>query len=142
MAHVSLRGDVYIVLPVGGAGEMSDLRTDVYAAAAERGQQVVLPKANELFIDIDNDDSYAWFTMACQILDENEIEYTVTQRPPSRSGGEHIYVELTDWELTPLERIAFQAVMGSDRKRELLSLLRLFMAIPRPPTVFFEQEER
>jgi hypothetical protein len=55
-----------------------------------------------------------------------------------RSKGGHWHAKIVcDKPLSDITRIALQAVLGSDRKRELLSLCRYF-AGSRYPTLFFE----
>ncbi|SRR6266404_6457966 len=59
----------------------------------------------------------------------------------SSNRASHWHVEVTCSQgLNPAERIALQAILGSDRKRELLSLCRYF-AGSRYPTLFFEERK-
>jgi hypothetical protein len=99
---------------------------------------VVLPKSNELFIDIDSDADLAEFDRNYGVINELFCidEYEVK---PSRNKerGKHIYVKLGQ-NVTPTERILLQAILGSDRKREALSLWRIHHNDP-DPTLFFEK---
>ena len=121
---------------------MSNLCDDPEAVAAARGLRVVLPSADELFIDIDDAASEEHYNDMLRVLTENSPDsdsplLCETKRTTSAHGNAHIYARLGR-ELTDVERIAWQACLGSDRKRELLSLLRVLFCPARKPTVFFE----
>lgn len=115
-------------------------------AAAAKGLVVVIPKANELFVDIDSAEDFAVFEkhverlqaashqeLGCAVLD-----YRVT---PSNSGGErrHAVVTLSRDVKSDVERCLLQACLGSDRLRELLSWVRIESGVRVHPTVFFER---
>lgn len=81
-------------------------------------------KANELFIDIDTDADYAVFQDHFATIEKH---YGIVGYPavaPSKSGAprRHITVTLRN-NITHTERILLQAVLGSDRKREMLAWL-------------------
>ena len=116
---------------------MSELSEDPYIAAERLGLTVVLPGENELFIDLDDDASVEHYADMLAVLDENDIQYQ-TRETTSAGGNTHAYVTLPGPPLSPQLRIALQAARGSDRKRELLSALRIRLHLDRPPTVFFE----
>lgn len=80
---------------------------------------------NELQIDINNEHSFRLFNNQMVIL-SRYIAVLHIQVRPSRNGlpGRHITVRL-ERAITPLERIALQAMLGSDRIRELLGFIRL-----------------
>lgn len=104
---------------------------------ARSGLVAVLPKADELFLDVDN---RADLEVMKEILGVLGLRFQVVekQRTTSKSKNGHVHVVLkAPRELHPLERIALQACLGSDRKREALSLLR-HMDGKYAPTVFFE----
>lgn len=109
--------------------------------ARQEGLRVVLPTATQLQVDIDNDADYARFTQAFDLTMRHGIGgvSSFTERP-SRSGGErrHITVHLA-LPVTALERIALQAILGSDWKREAFSFERLKKG-EAVPTLFFEKE--
>jgi hypothetical protein len=127
-------------------GELGDasadgscLKDDPYEVAKAKGLKVVLPYANQLFIDIDDEDRLNAVDTTLGWLADNGVSVLDVKRTPSRKPGHyHVVVEL-DREVTEGERIALQAIMGSDPKRELLSLLRIWFKTDRPPTVFFEE---
>jgi hypothetical protein len=106
-------------------------------SAASQGLKVRFPEPNELFIDIDSEEDWTRFGELSTIL--NCYTPINLNWAPSKSGmpKRHVVVTLMSGKtFTPLERIAFQACLGSDRKHELLSLL----AVPTnpKPTCFYE----
>lgn len=108
--------------------------------ARKEGLRVVVPTATQIQIDIDNDADYARYTQAYDMLRDLRIyaKLNASERP-SRNGGEgrHITIDLGD-DVTPIERIALQAIMGSDFKRELFSLSRVKDG-EAIPTLFYEK---
>jgi hypothetical protein len=117
-----------------------EIRSDMAAAEAkERGCVVVLPKENELFIDIDSEEQDGAFERAIAIYRRHRSAVAV--KTPSPSGEPdhfHVVVRLTK-TVDARERIMLQACMGSDPVREMLSLLRLERGDPNP-TLFFEKK--
>lgn len=106
--------------------------------AEERGLEIKYPKPNELFVDIDNARDFARFKVLVEMFSRME---TVTRwvETPSASGGQHRHVVVTlGRNVTEFERIAFQAMLGSDLKRELLSYERQKTGSHPHPSVFFE----
>ena len=112
---------------------------EAFAYAAEQGVDVRYPMANELFIDIDNDAAYNTFNDNFSLLHDMMPGYVSFVESPSRrkKDGKHIVVTLPR-NVTPLERIALQAALGSDPRREAHSLRRYFAGDPLP-TLFFEK---
>jgi len=110
-----------------------------YTEAAAKGLEVVLPASNELQIDIDNEHSYLLFQKQIQIV-QAFIGVVDIREAPSKSGQKwkmHITVEL-DVDVTTLERLALQAMLGSDRVRELLGYVQFKNDDPYP-TLFIEK---
>lgn len=105
--------------------------------AKNEGLNVVFPNDHQLFIDIDNDHSYLLFLKQMDILRAYVGVETVNVEP-SKSGlpKRHITVSLVD-SITELERIGLQAMMGSDRVRELLAYVQEKNGDPHP-TLFLE----
>ena len=134
---------------------MSALNEDPYEVAKEKGLECVLPADDELQIDIDDEASLKQYERGITVLSENGIIVTETKRTVSAGGNTHIYVKCelrasrnaSFWKrmfgqgdkIDPMTRIALQACLGSDRVRELLSILRITSKSGRPPTVFFEK---
>lgn len=119
--------------------EGTDVENEVAIAQAWINNLVVVyPKPNQLFLDIDDDEALAKFDKVSSLLAAKYgggYHHTIT---PSRSGGTHRHVTITlEKDVTPMERITLQAILGSDPLRELLSLDRLKAGCPNP-TLFFE----
>lgn len=108
------------------------------AAAAAKGTPVVRePAGNELFLDIDSAEDAEFFASQLLILEENiGIEGFVSTVSKSGLPHRHVVVTLAR-DVTTLERIALQAMLGSDRKHELLSFLDMQKGMEKP-TLFFE----
>lgn len=107
--------------------------------AARLGLDVVFPAADELQIDIDNEVDYDVFRRHIGILEQHYCTELEPKETSSRSGGEckHITVKLPH-KVSNTERILLQAVLGSDRTREVLSLLQEWNGDAHP-TLFLER---
>lgn len=91
---------------------------------AAEGRTVEFPEENELFIDIDTPDQLARFGIAMDRLRRNFPEISFESKV-SKSGFPHVHFKVKmPWGMDNVERIAWQAVFGSDPIRELLALLR------------------
>lgn len=121
---------------------VNEEREDFIARMLEEGKKVVFPAANELFIDIDSADQLAAFQHLFGILKNQACELQwgadIVYDKPSSSGvpNRHIIISM-DHDMTDLERIAWQAALGSDPVRELLSLIRHLRGSTNP-TMFVE----
>ena len=109
--------------------------------AIMEGLEVVYPEANQLQIDIDNHHSYMLLYNQLGIVQKFIGEYDYKETP-SKSGEPHkfhITLTFTDIEFSPLARIGLQAMLGSDRVRELLSYVQ-FVNGDLHPTLFLEKK--
>jgi hypothetical protein len=123
--------------------EMSELNDDPYLIAEQLGKVVVLPDPDELFIDIDSQEGLDTMFAMMSVAADAGIRINEKKRLPSKTPGHwHVYLTIQvgakSFTVTKLLRVALQACLGSDRKRELLSLAKIMHHIERPPTVFFE----
>lgn len=104
------------------------------------GFLVVLPKPNEVFIDMDTDQQYNVFMLMIQVFmrDIGIVDYKVR---PSKSGLPHRHALVTmPFDIqSDIERVAYQAAMGSDPLRESLTLVRIRRGDIHP-TLFIEKE--
>lgn len=116
---------------------MSDLSRDPYEEAKELGLVAVLPEECELFLDIDNKDDFEVMTEIIKVLRHNHFKIAEEKVTRSKSKKWHVYLR-TELPLDAMTRIALQACLGSDRKREALSILRHLHG-NFAPTVFFEK---
>lgn len=107
--------------------------------AASLGLDVVEPAGDELQLDIDDLSDMRFVDEMIGLLSISDIGVRIHKVTSSKSGNTHVYLRL-EWpcQLDAVTRIALQACFGSDRKRELLSLLRHVFKTQHPPTVFFE----
>jgi len=113
-----------------------------YETAAQRGLDVVLPGPADLFLDFDNETDYMLmldelFPLLKQFL-PNAIITRSTTSPSGELGHHHVVVNLGKPVEDARERVLLQAVLGSDRKRELLAWRRIENDDP-VPTLFFEK---
>ncbi len=105
------------------------------------GLQVYYPAPNQLFVDLDSDQAYEDFLILSEMMARNlglmGMEANVWVEP-SRSGLPHRHVRVTlPFNVTPAERIAWQAGLGGDPKHALLSMFRLHKG-DQTPTIFVE----
>lgn len=109
--------------------------------AEKDGNIVVLPKEDQLLIDIDNPEAYQKFnTQLGRFVELVDADAYVTYDNPSKSGKEghrHIMVQLSA-SISNEKRILFQLMLGSDLRRELLSYVRESEGDPHP-TLFIEK---
>lgn len=110
-----------------------------FRKAEEQNLEIVYPKENELQLDIDNKEAYDYFHQNKWILEQWFGIRSITERV-SKSGGDkkHITVEL-GVILTTVTRILLQAVMGSDKKRELYSFIMYAKGNEKKPTLLLEK---
>lgn len=107
----------------------------------DEGFKVVYPKSNELFIDIDSEKQLETFNSHFNRL-HNEFNDMKRIYYPSKSGFPRTHIIVTmPFNMSNLERIAWQAVLGSDPVRELLSMIRLTNGLEHP-TLFCEPKEK
>ena len=108
--------------------------------AVREGLEVVYPAANELQIDIDNEHSYRLLYNQLRSVNKLVGIYNYTEKP-SKSGEPwkmHSTLVFQDRTFTTLERIGLQAMLGSDRVRELLSYVQ-YLNGDAHPTLFLEK---
>lgn len=110
--------------------------------AQERGLVIVYPSAYELQIDIDSPEDLARFNHSAKQLDGFQIikDWKIHKSPSGVLGHYHVTVRLRN-DVTPIERIFLQALLGSDVKRELLCWRELARFPEDRTTLFFESTE-
>jgi hypothetical protein len=123
---------------------MSDLSKHVEDAALEaeeQGFEVIYATANTLLLDLDTPEDIKLFEKQFEIL-HKEWNAVLTDGWTSKSGeGQHIIITLPEtWSLEM--RIAAQAALGSDRKRELLALKRAYKGVTNPIMLFKPPTDR
>ena len=111
-----------------------------YETADQFDLNVVLPKPNELQIDIDNKTSMETFNRALPVI-ESRFGDVKIEKQHSKSGGEkyHITVSMEKNIMSDTERVILQACLGSDPVREILSYYRILDG-ETPVSMFFEKK--
>ncbi len=108
-----------------------------FKEAGNHGYVVVLPEENQLLIDIDSPEALAVYEKNLPKFQMHVAVVLNEERKASRNGNTHIYVTL-DRNVDTAERVMFQAFLGSDQTRELLSYVRIINDDPNP-TLFIEK---
>jgi len=91
----------------------------------QQGYKIVMPEPNEIQIDIDSRYQQKVFTEQLDILrrEFGDLEIIQTESKGGPPGKHYRIFFIRD--LSPIERIAYQAALGSDPIKELLSIFRL-----------------
>ncbi|SRR6266566_3519952 len=112
---------------------------DLRKFAQKNDLELVIPGDDQLQIDIDCSEDLETFNRHLLIFQEKfpGAIFTVT-KSRSKLEGKHITITVPGKKFSVVERIAYQAALGSDRKRELLSLFD-WDSGRKLPTVFFEK---
>ena len=126
-----------------------DLGVTAEAAAEKVNCRVVIPAPNQLQIDIDSEEAYRLFFVRLMEFERHSGYSIYKEERPSKAGLPHRHVTLTVYEVdgrTPhifndYERIALQAVLGSDLVRETLNMWRLLRGEKNPSRLFEPKDE-
>jgi hypothetical protein len=104
------------------------------------GFTIMTPADNELLLDIDTEANWEFFLKAIKRLIEEYPGGIAWRSWPSKGGlpKRHVSVRMP-FDMDAAQRIAFQAVLGSDLVREMLSLFRSQQGDPLP-TLLAEKE--
>jgi hypothetical protein len=114
------------------AEKYAEKREQYVERMAAEGFVIMVPENDELMLDIDAEEDFVFFGRAILRLIEEfpSVSFRVNF---SKSGKPHRHVVVKmPFPLDAVQRIAFQAVLGSDRVREMLSLLRYHNGDPCP----------
>lgn len=114
---------------------LGEIMRDVHEVAKKANQTVILPKGNECQLDIDSKEQYDRFEDVLKWAEDLLEIKKVTKLPSKTKGHYHITVEFYK-ELSLWERIALQAVLGSDLTRELLNSIRAINGDENPSALF------
>ena len=108
--------------------------------AEKKNLDVVYPNPDQLQIDIDTEHAFQVYLHVKQILD-NHYGIKKEEIHFSRSGAPKRHITVTLYQdVDPMERIALQACLGSDRIRELLGVVML-KGGDKTPTLFLEAKK-
>jgi hypothetical protein len=125
--------------------------------AKKIGLRIVEPKPNQLQLDIDSVGLLIFHEMQWSILEKAGITKGWKRKiRKSKRGGSHLHVTITspdyfgvgicadspqDTVVNIILRVALQALLGSDLKREAFNLCRVLKG-NKYPIVFFEKEKK
>lgn len=128
--------------------DLYDLNISAEKAAAKINCHVVKPEANQLQLDIDNEEAFdTYVNRVTEYIKHSGL--TVYQEVHySKSGypNRHITLTVTDAHDNPYvfdewERLALQFALGSDPIRETLNSWRLLTGSSNPSRLFEPNEE-
>jgi len=112
-------------------------------AAAEVSCKVVIPEPNQLQLDLDSEEAYDNFKNRLVEFEMHSCYIIEIEEHPSKKGLPHRHVTLTVFDPDGMphvfgeyERIALQAVLGSDIVRETLNCWRLIRGSENPSRLF------
>lgn len=108
---------------------------DIEADAASKGCTVRVAKENELMFDLDCDADYQRFQQFFHTKLTTAYPTALFEEWASKSGNRHVVVTLCS-ALPMSERIALQAMGGSDMGREFAALQCLKAGSPHPILLF------
>lgn len=126
--------------------DMREARGAFISYVEAGGYIVVEPAPNQLQIDIDTPEQYETFKTMSDCLSRNwdavsQLAVPTIEEHFSKSGFPRRHITVTlPFNVEPWQRIAFQAAMGSDPFRELLSIVRLLRGDDKP-TLFVEEKK-
>lgn len=102
---------------------------DLEAIAEERDCGLLYPRDDEVFLDLDDKTSQDRYYEGLRFINDLLPKLILsTKEQPSRSGGNKIHVILKlNQPIMPELRLALQAALGSDQKREILNISRFII---------------
>ena len=108
---------------------------DPEEVADENGQIVVYPAKNECQLDIDSEEHLKRYKERLSKLRDYFPMVKAKQTPSRQKGHYHVTLQFSR-DLTMWQRIALQAVLGSDERRELLNCIRALNGDKNPTRLF------
>lgn len=130
--------DDYLVKSFEEAGEKAEAE----------GFTIIYPSETEILVDLDDEAAQLSFAQRFkdvrEILDKTPLgPLRITSTWASKSGqGRHVVVDLGAVITETSERIAWQALLGSDHKREAIAILRKRGGVPLPSRLFKPVEKK
>jgi len=118
---------------------MSKFNPDIDAAIVtgfSRGFEVIQSTRNTLLLDIDSEDDFNRYKFALPLVMEFlNIKEIQMWESKGLAGHRHILITLNE-DLHVLTRIALQAALGSDPRREIFAIERVKAGISEPSLLF------
>lgn len=109
--------------------EYSETRAEYVERKTKAGFKIYYPEPNELVIDLDGEKEKQFFIERVQRLGM-EIGCNYSIYPSETKGHYHAIVKIYEGDenvkLDRFERLALQAVLGSDLTKEMLSIFRIW----------------
>ena len=106
------------------------------ATAIADGFEIVQAFSNQLLLDLDSIEAQERYDLMIPLIRSNFGVLEVEQWPSKTPGHWHRRITLAEPDLTVSQRIALQAVLGSDPSREALNVKRMLMGIEDPNRLF------
>jgi hypothetical protein len=106
-------------------------KQEVVEIAGRRGLVCIFPQADEILLDVDYGPFKLEMEKMLETLGANGYAFSLANSltTASTGGNKHVYLALIalrpGLELTPAMRVVIQTCLGSDPKREFLSMLRI-----------------
>jgi hypothetical protein len=114
---------------------------DLEGLAAEYECDMVVGDERTLLLDLDDDWALAQYGKTADIV-ERQHKFSKVEKWRSRGGaGWHFVITLDQPVDNVVERILLQSTLGSDQKRELLSLYRVRRGHKTPSVLFKPRKE-
>lgn len=125
--------------------EFSD--EEVEKKAEKLGCQIWNATADMLQLDIDSEERMQLFEEQLDLVNRAQsvketLPIVEIVKLPSRTPGHWHVVIFLAYELTHIERIMWQAIFGSDQKREALNAIRVKMGVADPIRLFRPKGEK
>jgi hypothetical protein len=112
--------------------------------ALEAGFKIVPARKATVLLDLDTPEDVARYEAILERIQKpmgHAWGLKEVERWKSKSGvGTHVHLEMTS-DLNEYERVALQALLGSDPVRELISLMRMRHGVTHPSRLFRPQGE-
>lgn len=128
--------------------DYNESRIEFIKRKQAEGYDIYIPSDNELTIDIDSVEDLRYYHTKIERLERELMEFPFEKQSSPKIdineynsktvGHKHIIIKLP-FDVTPAERIALQASLGSDRTRELLSTFRLLRNDKHPSLLCVEK---
>ena len=100
-----------------------EARKEFLEKKKQEGFAIRVPDENEILLDIDSPAQYRVYEDQLIRLMRRDAGITTEEWESTTPGHKHISVRMP-FTLNDYQRIAYQAVLGSDLRREILSLMR------------------
>lgn len=112
------------------------VEVDIPTLAAKLRCELVIGDAKTILLDLDTDEAKQTYHANLPVFKQQYVVESVERWPSKGGHGEHVVLHLTEPIDDTPTRLLLQASLGSDPKRELLSLYRVKHNHPTPSVLF------